>query len=399
MRKRKRFISVVCIILALIFIVTLCLSVLVKADAVSQSEIDALKTKQSAIEQQQKSLKSKMSGLESQKSSATQQKQQLDEQNQLAQSEIDNINQQIALYDGLIRQKAQELQAATDNAEKQKESLRVRMRAMEESGSLTYFAILFDSNSFSDLLSRLDFVSTIMKYDQNLETSYISAKQQASDAKTEYEQTQTQQKETRTELITKKTDLENQVAKANDLITQLEQNISDYKSEYEESESQEKEINSEITKKVAELQKQQEEAKKQGKTVVTGSGKWTWPVPASHTITSPFGWRVHPIFGDSRFHSGIDIAAPYGSTIMAADAGTVVSAVYSSSYGNYVVISHGNSTTSLYAHMSSMAVSAGQTVSRGQTIGYVGSTGWSTGCHCHFEVRINGTLVDPESLF
>ncbi len=395
-KKRKRFIRIVCIVLAAIFLLTLLLGVIGSANAVSQSEINSLKNQQAAIEQQKSTLKSKLSDLESQKSSALDQKAALDQQNDLAQQEIDNINQQIALYDGLIQQKAAQLTADAANVIKQKEALRVRMRAMEETGSLTYYAILFNADSFSDLLSRIDFVSSVMQYDNNLEDSYIAAVQQETKDKADYEATQEEQKSTRVELQTKKTELESQIAAANEVIAGLEKNISEYKSEFDSNAAQEKEIQSQITKKVAELEKQQKE---QSGSAVKGTGTWQWPVPSSSTITSPFGYRLHPIFGDMRFHSGIDISASSGSTIVAADSGTVVSAVYSSSYGNYVVISHGNNTTSLYAHMSSMAVTSGQKVTKGQTIGYVGSTGWSTGPHCHFEVKVNGTLVDPQSLF
>ena len=124
------------------------------------------------------------------------------------------------------------------------------------------------------------------------------------------------------------------------------------------------------------------------------TGDLLWP--ADGPQTSSYGYRVHPIFGTSRFHAGIDIGAPYGSPIRAADSGTVVQATVMSGYGNTVVIDHGSGMATLYAHQSSLAVSAGQSVSRGQTIGYVGSTGYSTGPHLHFEVRINGEPRDPE---
>jgi len=133
--------------------------------------------------------------------------------------------------------------------------------------------------------------------------------------------------------------------------------------------------------------------------VIGASGEWLWPIPSSSTISSPFGWRIHPIYGDRRFHSGIDIAATSGSSILATKPGTVTVAVYSSSYGNYVIIRHENNISSLYAHMSALEVAAGQTVTQGQEIGLVGSTGWSTGPHCHFEVKIDGVLTDPASLF
>ena len=131
------------------------------------------------------------------------------------------------------------------------------------------------------------------------------------------------------------------------------------------------------------------------------SGYYAWPANTTY-ITSPFGYRVHPIYGTSRLHSGTDIGASYGSPVTAAAAGSVITAVLdygTTGYGTYVAIYHDNGTTTLYGHMSSLAVSQGDYVSQGQVIGYVGSTGASTGPHLHFEVRINGSCVDPMQYF
>ena len=401
MQKRKKMISAVCIVLALIFIMTLVLGAISSAWAVSQADINALKNQQSAIQQQKKALQTKISDLQGKQDSAIDQKEALDEQNELARQEIELITEQIDLYAGMVEEKAKELEAAQEDEDNQKEALRVRMRAMEESGNLTYYSILFNASSFTDLLGRISDISSIMQYDKDLEDKFVAATQKVAEVKAEYEETLKEQQDKKTELEAKKADLEAQIVAAQAVIAGLEKDIEKYKTEYAANDSQEAAIRSQIDKKVAELQKQQEAAKKAGQKVVSGSGKLTWPVVGTSTanVTSGFGYRIHPIFGDKRFHSGVDISANSGTTIMAADAGTVVSAVYSSSYGNYVVISHGNGMVTLYAHMNSMAVSSGQTVTKGQTIGYVGSTGWSTGPHCHFEIKVNGQLVDPLSYF
>ena len=403
--RNKKFISIVCIILAVIFVATLILGAISSAWAVSQSDIDALKNKQSAIAQQKTALQSQIDSAKGQVSDTQAQKAELDEKNQLAQQEIDNINEQIAAYDKLISEKAEELKKAQAAEDEQKEALEKRMRAMEETPSLTYVAIIFQSADFSDLLSKINDISAIMTNDKELEDKYTAARQEVETVKNEYEQTQNEQKQTKVELDAKKADLEAQIAQANQVIASLESNIEAFKQQYEAEETQEAAIRSQIDQQVAALEAQQraaaEAAKKNGTsyTVTNGTGQFTWPVPASHTISSPFGYRVHPIFGTTKFHSGIDISASSGSTIVAADSGTVLTATYSSSYGNYVVISHGNGTSTLYAHMSKLGCSAGQSVSKGSTIGYVGSTGWSTGPHCHFEIRINGSLVNPASYF
>lgn len=122
-------------------------------------------------------------------------------------------------------------------------------------------------------------------------------------------------------------------------------------------------------------------------------GEMAWPTPSSHIVTSPFGYRIHPIYGYPKMHTGIDIGASYGSTVVAASSGTVISAGWGGGYGNCVMIDHGGGIVTLYAHNSSLAVYTGQHVKRGQTISYVGSTGASTGAHLHFEVRKTGTML------
>ncbi|MGI5979537.1 MAG: murein hydrolase activator EnvC family protein [Oscillospiraceae bacterium] len=398
--RNKKFISVVCIILAVIFAATLILGAISSAWAVSQSDIDALKNKQAAIVQQKTAIQTQIENAKGQVRDAEAQKAELDKKNQLAQQEIDNINEQIALYDQLIAEKAEELKKAQAAEDKQREALEKRMRAMEETPSLTYVAILFQSSDFSDLLSKINDISAIMTSDKELEDKYTAARKEVETVKNEYEQTQNAQKQTKVELDAKKADLEAQIAQANQVIADLESNIEAYKQQYEAEEAREAAIRSQIDKQVAEFEAQQKAAAQNGTgTITNGTGQFTWPVPASRTISSSFGYRVHPIFGTTKYHSGIDISASSGSTIVAADSGTVLTATYSSSYGNYVVIGHGNGTSTLYAHMSKLGCSAGQTVTKGSTIGYVGSTGWSTGPHCHFEIRINGSLVNPASYF
>ena len=403
--RNKKFISIVCIILAIIFAATLILGAVSSAWAVSQSDINSLKSQQAAIAQQKAAIQTQIASAQGKVTDAEAQKTELDKQNQLAQQEIDNINEQIALYEQMIEQKAAELKAAQAKEDAQKAALEKRMRAMEETPSLTYVQILFEANDFSDLLSKINDISAIMTSDKELEDNYAAARQQVETVKNEYEQTQNDQKQTKVELDAKKADLEQQISDATQLISSLESNIEAYKQQYDAEEQQEASIRNQIAAQVAALEAQQkaaaEAAKKNGTTVTitNGTGQFTWPVPASHTISSPFGYRIHPIFGTKKFHSGIDISASSGTPIVAADSGTVVTAVYSSSYGNYVAISHGNGSSTLYAHMSKLAVSSGQSVTKGQVIGYVGSTGWSTGPHCHFEIRVGGQLVDPASYF
>jgi murein DD-endopeptidase MepM/ murein hydrolase activator NlpD len=144
----------------------------------------------------------------------------------------------------------------------------------------------------------------------------------------------------------------------------------------------------------AEINKKMEDLKKQMQTVV-GTGNLIWPTPSCSKVSSPYGQRLHPIYHTYRMHSGIDISAKYGANIVAADSGVVIISEYSSSYGNYIVISHGSGVTTLYAHMSSRSKQVGDKVNQGDSIGKVGSTGASTGPHLHFEISVNGSRKNP----
>lgn len=396
--KRRKTVSIICLVLVFSLIITLVISVIGSASAVSQSQIDALKNQQNSISSQKDAIKDKMNGVKSDVSTYMDKKEALDEQNNLARQEIELISEQIDLYEKLVEQKAAELEEAKATEKKQAEELRVRMRAMEENGSLSYLSILFKASSFTDFLSKLADVNAMMESDKTLEEAYIAARENVEKVKAEYEETLEEQKDTKTELEKKQAELQKQITAAEQVISQLEADLSNYEAEYNANAAQEQAISNQIAQLEEQLKQQNANNGSSGN---TGSGVYSWPVNGTSkaNITSPYGYRVHPIFGDQRFHSGIDISAGSGTTIVAADAGTVLTAVYSSSYGNYVVISHGNGSSTLYAHMSSMAVSAGQSVTKGQTIGYVGSTGWSTGPHCHFEIRVNNSLVDPASYF
>jgi murein DD-endopeptidase MepM/ murein hydrolase activator NlpD len=396
----------------------------VRGYAVSRAEIDALERQKAAITEQKNAVSVRIAGLKGEQASVIEQKSALDEQNTLAMEEIELINEQIEIYDGLIEETKKELAAAIDRENYQKERFRMRMRAMEENGDLGYIAFIFQATSFSDLLTRMDNVSEIMESDQTLEQKYIAAREQVEVVKAEYEAVQAEQLQKRDELEQRKAELEAQIAEAIALITELLKDIDSYTAEYAENEAAERALQADIQRLTEEfneelrrIQEQQQQQQQQQQTnpqpqtggntttpapaqttVTVGTGSFQWPA-TSRVVTSPFGTRIHPIFQTEKYHAGIDIGAAEGSPIYAADSGTVQIATYSSSYGNYVVINHGNGYTTLYAHQSALAVSAGDSVSKGQVIGYVGSTGWVTAAHLHFEMTLNGARVDPESYF
>ncbi|MBS1403116.1 MAG: peptidoglycan DD-metalloendopeptidase family protein [Oscillospiraceae bacterium] len=399
--KRKTARSVLCIILVLILVLSL-VSVLapMRVGAVSQSEIDALEAKRDQLQAQQKTQQQSVKNLQSKQASIVEQKEALDQENELARQEIAVVEEQIVAYDGLIDDKTAELDTAKAEEEEQAVLFRSRVRELEENGKISYIAILLESKSLSDLLSRIDMIGEIIAYDKKVEDELIAAREKVEEAKQELEDARSEQEDKKAELETQKAELEQKIASASALIADLQSDIDAAKKAADEFEAAERSVQAQIDQQVAALRQQEEQQQQKDPSYDPGAangatGSMMWPCPSTHYVTSKFGWRYHPIFHENRYHSGVDIGAGYGATIVAADGGTVITAGSVSGYGNCVVINHGNGLTTLYGHMSSIAVSVGQRVSKGQTIGYVGSTGNSTGPHLHWEVSVNGQRVNP----
>lgn len=407
---KKKAISIVCIILAFLMMVTLVVSVMGSLGALAaggQDQIDALEQQKSELQSQQASIQTNIDDLIAQQADVIDQKAAMDEKNELARQEIELINEQIDVYTGLIEDKAEELEKAEAAEQAQYELYRKRVRAMEEEGSYTYLDILFQCRSLSDVLSAIDMIGEIMDSDKRLFEEYKTARETTEQVKAEYEATLAQLGEKQETLEAEKAELEEQIAAAVEVINQLQNDIDAAKAEYAKAAAAEAAAQASINAIIAQMQAEEEAARQEAAqnnqqytgTGSTATGTYIWPCPSSTYVTSAFGMRDHPLFGDERPHSGIDIAGSAGSEVLAADSGTVAVATYSSSYGNYVTIYHSNGDYTLYAHMSSLAVSAGQSVTQGDVIGYVGSTGWATGPHLHFEIRVNGSTVDPLSYF
>ncbi len=421
----KRLMRIICIVLAALIVIGFVAMIAGnRAQAVTQEEIDKLQAERDEIRRQKKDIQEQINSLQSEMASVIEKKSALDEQNELNRQDIEIINEQIALYDEMIEEKAAEVEDAIRAEEEQYAHYCSRVRAMEETNTWTYLSFIFNAKSLTDFLGRINDVTDIVRNDKHIKDEYIAAREAVQQVKAEYEEIQARQEEKRAELLSEKKKLEQQIEDATKMISELEKDIEAYTEAYEVNEALENEVQEKIDKKVAELQAQKaaEEAARRaweesqrklkeaaeraaransggGGGAVSG-GYYSWPVPSCTYITSKFGYRVHPIFGTTKYHSGVDIAAGYGATIQAAAGGTVSIAEKSDSYGYYCVIYHSNGTTTLYAHMNEMpCVSVGQTVSAGQVIGYVGSTGWSTGPHCHFEIRVNGSCVDPLAYF
>lgn len=378
---------------------------------VTQSEIDDLKSQKAALSEQSASYEATINSLKNKKNAQVELKTALDSKLALTNQQIMNLEEQIKLHDALIERKTQEVDEAQKTADEQLEKYKKRVRAMEESGRYNYFEVLFGANSIGEFLSLIDDIGDIMQSDKELEESYKQSVTDLKTVKAEYEEAQAELKQNKVECAQLKDQLQIDITQAASVITSLQSEINDNASVLSELDSQESALQSQIQSKVKQLNEQkkaEEEANRNnnnnggnnngGSTV--GTGNLVWPSYCTY-ITSRQGPRVHPITGEYKNHGGTDIGASYGSAIYAADSGKVVSSSdgWNGGWGNYVMIDHGNGMQTLYAHMSSRAVSVGQTVKRGQTIGYVGSTGMSTGPHLHFEMYVNGSRIDPQTKY
>ncbi len=286
-----------------------------------------------------------------------------------------------------IQRKTIELEQAEANTEAYKEEFKNRARVMYENGSTSYLEVLFGADSFSDFLSRMEIVGSIINHDREVLDRYVKSRDIIKNAKTQQEELLARQKSQQESLALRQEELELTLEKQQALIDKLSQDENLAAKAYEAAE---KKYEEEERKAQAEIRNST--LSYSGK---YSGGKFAWPAPSGSTITSPFGNRYHPISHTYSFHRGIDIATGYGTNVIAAEDGIVTVAKHNGSYGKYVVINHGNGYTTLYAHNSQLLVSVGQTVTRGQVIAKAGSTGNSTGPHCHFEVSLNGSLQNP----
>ncbi len=414
---KKSLRSVFCALLA-----AAALAASLPAYAVSQAEIDDLQKKLDALEQQAQEQQDVINDLTSQKARFITRKLALDNKIEINRQMIELIGDQIEIYDEIIAEKQAELDKALEKETAQTELLRSRIRAMEENSTYSYASFIFDSSSVTELLSRIGDVNDIMHYDKTLEEEYMAAREDVESIKKSYEEARHEQELLQKELDTKQAELDAQVEAAYTMIADIETLSDDAQAEYdaiaEEEAKAEETLQEAIRKRAAEQAKyNQNNNSNNGGGSSGGSGgnsggggssgggsatslsNLQWPVPSCTLITSRFGYRVAPTTGASTYHGGLDIGASMGASIVAAGAGDVIYAGANGGYGNCVMIDHGNGVVTVYAHMSSIGVSYGQYVTAGQYVGAVGSTGVSTGPHCHFEIRINGAQTDPAAYF
>ncbi len=439
MKNRKIWVSVLAGVMAVLMLLTLIIGLLpVGANAASSSEI---KKELNALKDQRKEIQNEINGLKDQiKDNVSEMEKIITEKNIIDQEigllnqQILNINEQITVYGLLIADKQDELDEAQSHWEELNEKNKERIRAMEEDGSVSYWAVLFKANSFADLLDRLNMIEEIAASDQRRLQEMDAAAKAVEEAQAELEAEKSGLEDTKAELALMQEELAVKRTEADEILKELIAIGAEYEKLVDEAEAEEEALLAEIAKaekeyneakrkeaaaaaakaaaeaaaKAAEEAKKaaEEAAKNNGTTTNTGSSSSAaeaasgikWVVPCSYRyMSSPYGWRVHPVYGDYRFHSGVDLAAPAGTPIYATRSGTVTRASYDSTSGYNVSINHGDGFSSAYLHMTHYIVSVGQKVSAGQVIGYVGSTGTSTGAHLHFSIYYNGSSQNPTS--
>ena len=302
-------------------------------------------------------------------------------------TEISTLTKEINTLNVSIREKQMDLnekQALLDE----------RLSSAYMNGNNTYLEAIF-SGGFLNFVSNYDMIKQIAEYDNTLINQVKDVKKELEDEKEVVQDAKSQKEAKNKELKKLKSQKEEKVNN----LTQEQKELKNQMEEYENQMELLRKKELEQAAKEAEQAKANQSSNSGANSNVVSTGQFLWPVPSSHIISSKYGYRIHPIYGTRKLHAGLDIAAPADSDIVAADSGVVIlsSYGYNGGYGNYIIISHGNGVTTRYAHCNSLYVSVGQTVTKGQKIAGVGSTGASTGNHLHFEVRINGESKNPQN--
>lgn len=364
-----------------------------------QKEINGLKSKKAELQKEIDAIQRSYDANFTEMESLVAEKNTIDQEMTLISSKIEATNQEIAAYSQLIADTQEELEGAQEELRSLSEAHRERVRVMEEEGKLTYWEVLFQANSFTDLLDRLNMIEEINAADRRR----IEQMRIAADIVTATQMNLTTEKqaleEVREELAVEETVLAEKSLQYYDVLYELEQKADAFEVLIAESEILQEELMMEIAAKEKDL-KEAKYDEYLARLALQGDNppsNATWKTPVSgYRLTSAFGMRKHPVLGVVRMHNGIDMACPAGTPIYATRAGTVTRTAYQASgAGNYVSINHLDGFSSIYMHMTHYVVSQGQTVSQGQLIGYVGNTGISTGDHLHFGISYAGTYVNP----
>lgn len=335
-----------------------------------------------------KKIQDKLSKLESEKNSAKKSVNKVVNSINSIERNIKGIESEITSLNGSISNTEQSILEITSNLQetngmivKKNDVLDKRLRTMYKSGNVGYLEVLLGASDFSDFLTRMDMVQEIYKHDVDLIEDLRVQKTTIESDKKKLEEEKTRLQGLSEEVVGKQTQLNSNLV-----------NLQGKKSEIRKDLKALEEIEDGL---LEDANKLTDLIKSLSLMVTYVGGKMTWPLPGNTRLSSPFGYRIHPVYKTKKLHTGVDVPAAYGTKVLAAQSGTVIYSDWFGGYGKAVMIDHGGGYVTLYAHNSKLLVKVGQKVERGQAITQVGSTGVSTGNHLHFEVRENGKYVDP----
>lgn len=389
MGKQKKLLIIFSVLLMISLLLSFAAPLLTaRADTVTQLENQLKEAQRSreAAEAGLKEVKGEISNAEASRKS-------LDEDIAALEAELYSLSLKIAENEENIARLTEELDQAIVASKEYEHTFKERVRVMYERSNVSFLSILFGADGFSDLLKRVETVSQIVEYDRSILSRMEETQAQIEAKKLAVEESNAAVQLSRDIQATKKAELDASRAALNTVISKLQADENAYRATLDAADAAEEALRAEIR-----ALSNPSSPSAQTQTVDSG-GRFCWPTPSTTYITSPFGTRYHPVQKRNKTHTGIDIGAGHGASILAAESGTVLRAGWNSGYGNYVVIDHGAGVQTLYGHCSVLQVQSGQSVSRGQQIALVGSTGVSTGPHLHFEVLINGEYTDPMGYF
>lgn len=351
-----------------------------------RASAESLEDKRDSYENQAEKKRKKSAEIEGHIASLSEQKRQIDEEADTAEQAYKEVKSRLDETRSRIADNKEKIDQLSSDRDEKRKLLKKRVRDIYINGQISYLDVLFGAKDMQDFLTRMDLLKRVIKYDYDLVKTVMDEMKEIESAQKELDKDQEELEPQVQDAEDKKDVMLLKKRKQQKLIDKMKNDKATLDRQYDELMAASKEI----TKMIQ--QRQGGYAYDSG-SYSGGSGSMSWPI--SGPITSPFGWRVHPISGSRRFHSGLDIGGDYGMAVHAAADGTVIYSGWISGYGNAVIIDHGGGITTLYGHNQSLSVSVGQSVSRGQVIAACGSTGNSTGPHCHFEVRQNGEPVSP----
>lgn len=374
----------------------------IPVQAAGKGDIDSAKDKISSLEEEKKKTEETIQELEKLKADTESYVKELDGELARLDDELSSLDSRITDKEADIEETKAQLEEAKKTEEEQYASMKLRIKYMYEKGDTSYLDLLLESGSMSEMLNRAEYIQQISSYDRKKLTEYGEIKEKIADdeekLEAEHEELLTLQEQTKAKqdsvekLVGEKS---RELQKYQNQIAANESQLASYQADIEAQENRIQQIEAELKRQEEEARKKAQEKGEEYKTVSIGNISFIWPCPSSSRITSGFGGRSSPTEGASSNHKGIDIGATSGSDIVAAADGTVTISTYSYSAGNYIMINHGGGVSTVYMHCSKLLVSVGETVKKGQVIAKVGSTGYSTGPHLHFGVRVNGAYVNP----